>query len=44
MRAGVPERAWEVFRAMRQQVIVPEVVTYNALVGMCGKGKQTEQA
>ncbi len=29
---------------MHQQVIVPNVITYNALISACAKGKQPERA
>ena len=29
---------------MRQQGVVPDTITYNALISACEKGKQPEQA
>ena len=29
---------------MKQQEVVPNVITYNALISACEKGKQSEQA
>merc|ERR1712224_840893 len=34
----------EVFWAMQQQGMVPDVITYNALISTCEKGKQPEWA
>ena len=29
---------------MQKQDIVPDIITYNALISACGKGKQPERA
>ena len=34
----------EVFKAMQQQGVAPDVITYSALISACEKGKQPEQA
>ena len=39
-----PERALEVFQAMQRQGVVPNVITYNAVISACEKGKQPERA
>ena len=45
MREGqAAERACQIFRAMQQQGIVPEVITYSTLISACEKGMQPQQA
>ena len=41
-----PERAVELFDAMKRQSVVPNVITYrySALISACAKGKQAERA
>ncbi len=39
-----PERALELIEAMQRQGLVPDVITYNALISACEKGKQPERA
>ena len=34
----------EAFHHMKQKGVVPNVITYNALISACEKGKQPEQA
>merc|ERR1711963_885760 len=41
---GQPERAWETCQEMQQQSLAPNVITYNALLSACEKGKQPERA
>ena len=36
-----PEQAMEMLRAMQQDV-VPNMITYSALISACEKGKQAE--
>ena len=44
MRQGQAARAYpEVFEALREKV-VPDAITYNAVIYACGKGKQPELA
>ena len=42
IKAVGTEQALEVFAAMWQQGMVPEKVTYNAMISACGEGKQPE--
>ena len=37
-------QALEILKAMQRQGVVPNVITYNALISACGKGKQPERA
>ena len=37
-------QALQLFRDMQQQEIVPDVITYSALISACGRGKQLERA
>ena len=39
-----PERALEVFEAVKRQGVVPNTITYSTLISACEKGKQPEQA
>ena len=39
-----PERAFEQVKAVHLQGMVPDIITYNALIGTCQKGKQPERA
>ena len=34
----------EIFKHMRKQNVVPDVITYNTLISACEKGKKTERA
>jgi pentatricopeptide repeat protein len=38
------QRALEPFKAMRRQGVVPDVITYSALISACEKGTQPERA
>ena len=37
-------KAFEIFKAMKQQGVVPDVITCNALISACEKGLQAERA
>ena len=37
-----PERALQLFEAMKRQGVVPDVITCNSLISTCVKGKQPE--
>ena len=39
-----PEKALELFEAMKWHGIVSDVIIYNALISACEKGKQLEKA
>ena len=39
-----PERALQLFEAMKQQGVVPDEITYSALISACKKGKQPDLA
>ncbi len=43
-KGGQPEQALELLAGMKQEGVVPNVVTYNALLSACDKGGQPEQA
>ena len=39
-----PELAREMLKALRVQEVVPDAITYNAVINACGRGKQPERA
>lgn len=39
-----PERAFQAFQRMKQQLAVPNSIMYSTLISACEKGQQLEQA
>ena len=39
---GQPQQALDIFAAMQQQGVMPDIITHNALISACEKGKQPE--
>ena len=39
-----PEQALKLFEAMKQQGVMPNVITYVCLISACEKGKQPDRA